>query len=133
MKQILSGFISLYEQSHTKLFCRKLGLTYSEETLKRDKKLISDLFEVMYSNGADFTQTFRDLSEISFKDLLENRDKMCGAVHWGVAKVRNAKEFDDFLSEYSNRLKAEFGDEDFEEVRMERMQASNPRYILRNW
>ena len=133
MQQILSGFISLYEQSLTRLFCQKLGLTFSEETVKEDKKLMTDLFQVMYSNGADFTQTFRDLSEISFKDLLENRDKMCGAVHWGLAKVRKAKEFEDFLSEYSRRLKEEFGQEAFEEVRMERMQSANPRYILRNW
>jgi uncharacterized protein YdiU (UPF0061 family) len=38
------------------------------------------------------------------------------------------------LNKYSERLSKEFGDaEDFDNQRMERMQSSNPRYILRNW
>ena len=133
MKQILSGFISTYEQMFTKLFCQKLGLSFHEASLKEDKKLIESFLEVLYSSGADFTQSFRDISEISFKDLTENRDKMCPAVHWGLAKFKSSKNFETFLSEYSNRLTKEFGSEDFEEERMNRMQSANPRYILRNW
>ena len=102
--------------------------------MKEDKKLIESLLEVMYSMGADFTQTFRDLSEISLQDLKDNRDKMCPAVHWGLAKLRGSKDFELFLNKYSERLSKEFGDaEDFDNQRMERMQSSNPRYILRNW
>ena len=123
-------------QAYVKLFCQKLGLTFNERSLKSDKILISRLLEIMYSMGADFTQTFRDLSEISLGDLVENRDKMCPAVHWGLAKVRNSKEFAAFLSDYSRRLRDDFGSADrdeFDVTRMERMQAINPRYILRNW
>ena len=133
MKQILSGYVSTYEKTFTKLFCKKLGLSFDENSSKEDKKLIESFLEVLYSSGADFTQSFRDISEISFKDLIENRDKMCPAVHWGLAKIRGSKNFETFLSEYSNRLSKEFGAEDFEDERMRRMQSANPRYILRNW
>jgi uncharacterized protein YdiU (UPF0061 family) len=136
IKQILDGYHTNYEKAYTKLFCKKLGLTFNENSVKEDKKLIQSLLEVMYSMGADFTQTFRDLSEISLQDLKDKdkRDNMCPAVHWGLAKVRGSKDFESFLNKYSERLSKEFGNAaDFDNQRMERVQSSNPRYILRNW
>ncbi len=36
-------------------------------------------------------------SEISFEDLLQNREKLCPATHWGLAEMRKAEDFESFL------------------------------------
>ena len=128
----MSGYPDLYEKNYVKLFLRKLGLNFDENSFKDDAKFVDTLLGILYSTKADFTQSFRDLSEISFHDLLENRDRLCSAVHWGLAELRKSEKIDNFLSEYSSRLKKEFG-QNFDEERLTRMQAANPRYILRNW
>jgi len=87
----------------------------------------------MYSTGADFTQTFRDLSELSMVEMIEAPEKVCSDLHWGFAKVRGSKQFSTFLKDYKQRLESEYGPSGNDEERQKRMKASNPRYILRNW
>ena len=81
----------------------------------------------MESVEADYTQTFRDLSELSLEDLTS------GAIPesaWGLKQCSLNKQLSEWLQLYSDRV----GRENItDEVRMERMQSTNPRYILRNW
>ncbi len=87
----------------------------------------------MYSTGADFTQTFRDLSELKMAEMLESPESICSHNNWGFAKVRTSKKFTEFLQDYKKRLESEFGATDIDGERQRKMKASNPRYILRNW
>ena len=103
-----------------------MGLTSSED---EDEQLLDILLAIMESVEADFTQTFRDLSELSLEDL--------GAASipesaWGLAQCSLNSELRGWLSEYCERLRrdAEYSSEDTEDAdkrRMERMQAVNPR------
>jgi len=129
---VLKGYGDIYHKHHLELFRAKLGLTSQEED---DEQLLDILLAIMESVEADFTQTFRDLSELSLEDL---RSASIPEAAWGLAQCGKNSELRGWLAEYCQRLErdAEYSSEVTEagdKRRMERMQAANPRYILRNW
>ncbi len=58
--KVLNGFAPLYEAAYLRVFRRKLGLVQEQA---EDGTLIGDLLEAMAAGRADFTLTFRHLSE----------------------------------------------------------------------
>ena len=104
----------------------KLGLASPED---EDEKLLDILLAIMESVEADFTQTFRDLSEISLEDL---RTASIPETAWGLSQCNKNSELRGWLGEYCERLErdrryGEVSAEDEDSRRMERMQAVNPR------
>ena len=59
-KKLIDQFPVIYQQKWLSMMRSKLGL-YGDHP--EDQMLIKDLFEWMHNNDADFTNTFRDLSE----------------------------------------------------------------------
>ena len=66
LQTILRGYGELYHKYINQIFRKKLGLTVEEED---DEKLVDILLAIMEAVQADYTQTFRDLSELSLDDL----------------------------------------------------------------
>ncbi|MEK9726738.1 MAG: YdiU family protein [Candidatus Margulisiibacteriota bacterium] len=60
-QEILADFSELFQQKWTQMMASKLGLFKLESG---DAQLISDLLDWMKKNNADYTNTFRDLSQI---------------------------------------------------------------------
>jgi len=58
-EELLISFEQLYQKAWLQMMRRKLGLLGEEND---DEKLITDLLEYMHRTGADFTNTFKDLS-----------------------------------------------------------------------
>ena len=85
--------------------------------------MIELLLSAFWASGADFTQAFRDMSELELDSWLTSQS-------WGLAKLSKIKKFKTFLEAYKKRLENE---NISEEERMARMQQINPRYVLRNW
>jgi len=56
----LNSFEQVYKAKWLSMMGTKLGLA---ETKKEDEKLVTNLLDWMHENGADFTNTFRDLSD----------------------------------------------------------------------
>lgn len=133
LQEVLGRYREIYEREWTEMFCQKLGLSFDLSNLKSDEKLARRLLNAMYSTGADFTQTFRDLSELTMAQMVETPENVCSQYHWGFAKVRSSKQFLEFLEDYKQRLESEFGTGEIDDDRQRKMKASNPRYILRNW
>jgi len=119
----LAGFLESYKVEHTKLFCQKIGLTFDTNKLESEKELIDLLISAFFASSADFTQSFRDMSETEVENWL-NSEK------WGLAKLNKVKKFRLFVEEYKKRLEEE---KIPDTTRMQRMQENNPKYILRNW
>lgn len=107
------------------LFAKKLGLKTSKTS--EDMELLAYLLKSLELKDADFTQSFRDLSEISLEDLIARKIPE-GA--WGLKKIMEEEHFQKFMDKYPARLEEE---NTLDDERMTRMQAANPRYILRNW
>merc|ERR1711915_588434 len=76
---------------------------------------------------ADFTQTFRDLSETSLDNLESIK---ISETAWGLKQLIKSAKAKEVLVKYTERIKRENVDD---MDRLERMQKANPRYILRNW
>ncbi|KAM6449882.1 protein adenylyltransferase SelO-like isoform 1-T4 [Liasis olivaceus] len=123
--QILEGYPEQYYKGFTELFKAKLGLLGDCED---DSYLIAFLLKLMEDTRADFTMTFRQLSEISEDHL---KDLSIPKEFWALQDVAKHKYFSSWIDMYLLRLKRNMGDSDSERSR--RMSSINPRYVLRTW
>ncbi|XP_040404696.1 protein adenylyltransferase SelO-like [Cygnus olor] len=123
--QILEGYGQRYYTRFTELFRAKLGLLGDDED---DNYLIAFLLKLMEDRRADFTMTFRELSEITEDQLKELH---IPEEFWALQDLGKHKLFSEWVAMYLLRLEHNKGDTDIK--RRKRMTAVNPRYVLRNW
>ncbi|XP_075275682.1 protein nucleotidyltransferase YdiU isoform X3 [Opisthocomus hoazin] len=123
--QILGGYGERYYIRFTELFKTKLGLLGENED---DNYLIAFLLKLMEDTKADFTMTFRQLSEITEDQLKELH---IPEEFWALQDLGKHKLFSEWVTMYRLRLNRNKGDSDTK--RRTRMTTVNPRYILRNW
>ncbi|KAI1891341.1 hypothetical protein AGOR_G00142800 [Albula goreensis] len=123
--QILKGYPGIYQRRFHELFKAKLGLLGNQE---KDDYLIAFLLRLMEDTGADFTMTFRELSEIIAHQLEQRNDV---PQMWALRDLASHQFFPDWASMYLQRLKGQEDDSDAD--RQRRMKRVNPRYVLRNW
>ncbi|XP_045713667.1 protein adenylyltransferase SelO-like [Phyllostomus hastatus] len=123
--QILERYPVLYYKRFRELFKAKLGLL--GET-KGDDDLIAFLLQLMEETEADFTMTFRQLSEITQSQLQE---LSIPQQFWALKMISKHELFPVWVSQYLLRLKSNMNDSDSK--RRERMTTVNPRYVLKNW
>ena len=97
----------------------KLGL---QQTLPEDQKLVADLLEILAINQVDYTRFFRALAQFTPASTHAN------AMLRDMFRDRTA--FDTWAYRYARRLDAEHSDD---ADRRQRMDRSNPKYILRNY
>lgn len=120
-----SSYFNVYSGRYFALMSSKLGLA------EADRGLVNSLLELMEDAGADYTMTFRELSEITTEQwqrgplpewfwALPYLMRMPGWHHWATA-LRNRHLYGCKIHSYC------------EGQRMERMQLTNPRYVLRNY
>ncbi|XP_059828031.1 protein adenylyltransferase SelO-like isoform X1 [Hypanus sabinus] len=124
-EQILKGYPDRYQTKFVEIFKAKLGLPGFDYN---DNYLIASLLKLMEDTRADFTMTFRQLSEITKKHLEVNN---ISQEYWALQDLAKHEKFLDWINLYLLRLKRNTVDSD--EARRIRMQTVNPRYILRNW
>ena len=106
----LARYEGAYLEAYASLMCAKLGLT---QAMEGDDTLVSDLLGLLAEHGTDFTIFFRALSHLErARDLMINRPA-----------------FDAWAARYTARLAAESSDST---ERRARMNAVNPKYVLRN-
>ncbi|XP_023404619.1 protein adenylyltransferase SelO-like isoform X2 [Loxodonta africana] len=113
------------KQLFRELFKAKLGFLGEQEG---DDDLIAFLLHLMEKTEADFTMTFRQLSEITQSQLLELNIPQH---FWALKKVSEHELFPAWVSQYLLRLKSNMNDSDSK--RRKRMTSVNPRYVLKNW
>ncbi|XP_041039287.1 protein adenylyltransferase SelO-like isoform X1 [Carcharodon carcharias] len=124
-EQILKGYPGLYQTKFMELFKAKLGLFGYNNN---DEYLITYLLKLMEDTRADFTMTFRQLSEITKQQLAAHS---ISEDHWALQDVARHTNFSHWVNLYLSRLNRNIVDSD--EARRTRMESANPRYILRNW
>ena len=107
------------QQTYADLMQTKLGL---KETREGDDKLRRDVLALMHSNHVDYTNFFRALGSFNQDDPAANghlRDRFL-----------DREGFDWWAERYRARLKAEHS---VDAERKARMDACNPKYVLRNY
>ena len=137
---ILSGYDKIYQNKLLSIQRNKLGLAKTVDNDgnsldKEDKRLVDEFTSSMRVSEADYTQSWRDLSEISLEDLKNDKCCLKGASFWALdaMKTKGGRLFKNFVKLYVERLAKEGINEENDSERMERMQNANPRYILRQW
>ncbi|XP_060136833.1 protein adenylyltransferase SelO isoform X3 [Zootoca vivipara] len=104
--QILGEYPEQYYKRFTELFKAKLGFLGDNED---DNYLIAFLLKLMEDTKADFTMTFRELSEIS-EDQLQSIS--IPKEFWALQDVAKHKLFSSWVVLYLLRLKRNLGDSD---------------------
>jgi uncharacterized protein YdiU (UPF0061 family) len=115
----LDQFAGAYNAEVEARLRAKLGLSGEKEG---DLDLITTLFVLMQTTGADYTRTFRALSHYD------------GAIASSAepirAEITDHRGLDDWLARYASRVtRPELPTQE----RHSRMLAVNPKYVLRNW
>ncbi|MDA1094701.1 MAG: YdiU family protein [Acidobacteria bacterium] len=116
--EVLEGFVPRFETTYLSGMRQKLGLT---EVRDDDASLADALLQQMAASGADFTLTFRELS-----DALDDTPIAAAPVR---RRFADHAAFDAWVARWRRRLAAEPGSTD---ARRERMRLANPLYIPRN-
>ena len=109
-EEAINSFTELYQNKWLDMMRLKIGLSTRE---LRDKDLIVDLLNIFEKNNADFTNTFRSLSELSLFDK----------------EIFLSEEFNHWQSKWKARLKNE--SKTLEEIKKV-MELNNPSVIPRN-
>lgn len=122
---ILNRFKLQFEQQMIQKNKLKLGL-YTEAVT--DESMIESLFNLMFESKADFTLTFRKLSDLDRSQLTFESIKDVFYIDSITDKLKD--QWIDWLMNFQKRL-ADQGVDDL--VRQEKMKQHNPRFILRNY
>ena len=118
LNSVLKDFPILYAQEWQQLFRSKLGLRSEDEN---DVKLIESLLQAMHNSKADFTSTFRSLSEIKKDSKIQEIRLRDQFIH--------REQIEQWLHDYLLRLQSEARDDQERKVAMN---LTNPKYVLRN-
>ena len=117
IRRALSQYETAYNTAFLGNMRRKLGVTTEQED---DLALVMDLFRLLHEHRVDYTLFFRRLSHFGNPDAAPVRDLFV-----------NREACEDWLTRYRKRLETEGSLTDT--ARCDRMLATNPKYILRNY
>ena len=123
----LRSYPTVFNDVYLGLMRMKLGLHRQDEN---DESLIVQLLDMMEDTQADYTQTFREISEVSAASLLSNNlPEGC----WTLPKLQRHPGWMRWVEQYIARLQGRHPIASYSEgLRLEAMQAINPCYVLRN-
>jgi len=121
----LERFVEVYSSEYGAMLAAKFGLTALDEG---DDDLIAEVLALMQRSEVDMTAFFRGLAEV---DRLAPRfDPLRAAFYREDLLVQHAAAFESWLARYAARSAR---DGLAPEARRARMNAANPRFVLRNY
>ncbi|TCS69002.1 uncharacterized protein YdiU (UPF0061 family) [Sulfuritortus calidifontis] len=121
----LDRYIDVFTETHSAMTAAKFGL----HRLKReDSEWVAEAFELMQRAEVDMTLFFRKLAEID--TAAPSLAPLAEAFYSEALREQHRPAFEAWLQGYAERLR---GDGEPAEARRARMNATNPRYVLRNY
>ena len=125
LREALERYDEVYSTGFCTAFAAKLGLRH---WLHDDVDLLEDLFELMHRAEIDMTEFFRSLAGLDIEQ--PSIDVVRESFYREDLRQRFASDMARWLARYAARLQQ---DEEPAERRLARMNAANPRYVLRNY
>jgi len=128
MEDILNQYKTDFEVESLKMMRSKLGLHMEDAS---DLKLIQDLEDLMQLTETDMTIFFRNLSNFEKEHESEGLKHIEDAFY-ALSNISEdiVEKWNEWFHRYANRLQSEnFSDTE----RKEKMNAINPKYVLRNY
>lgn len=130
---ILKGYAGIYKSRFMELFMEKLGFKGISQYTEDDEQFVAILLKIMEDTKADFTMTFRELSEVTLYNLeafIKQNQSFTLNHFWTLPIVINHEWFESWFKVYKIKL-SEMAVSD--KQRQDVMLSTNPRYVLRNW
>jgi len=125
----LDRFVQVYGDEYGRMMAAKFGLTAPHEGKDAgDGELIADAFELLRQGEVDMTLFFRALAEVD--PTAPSLEPLREAFYREDLMRRHEPAFQAWLLRYAARIQAEV---EPQETRRARMNAVNPRYVLRNY
>jgi len=121
----LEQFVKVYTDENAKMLCDKLGLTRRDAA---DDALVTDALGLLARAEVDMTIFFRSLAELDLN--APTLDVLDAAFYRPELRSAHTTEFAAWLQRYATRAQQEAHDA---AQRRQRMNATNPRYVLRNY
>ena len=133
LQQALSLYQDCYRQGWRTCFAHKLGFKHYKG--QKDEELIQQCLNLLAEQETDMTVFFRLLAQLELTDDKISEQHMLSSLNqaWYQADTLPPdylKRFTHWLREYRLRTRQ---DEESAEKRRQRMNAINPKYILRNY
>jgi uncharacterized protein YdiU (UPF0061 family) len=132
LEEAIDVFAKSFEEAQAKMIAQKLGLARLEP---EDEPLVDSLFEALRVVETDMTLFFRRLADFPSGEGVLSAD--ASIAHFTTARYdENApsdeagRKIADWLARYAARVRR---DESSDDVRRARMNAVNPKYVLRNY
>ncbi len=125
---ILNQYQKDFEEAFLNMMRSKLGLDFKKEG---DQKLVEDLEDCLLLSETDMTIFYRLLSNFE-KGKVENSLEIVKQAFYNPEEIQDKKEekWNDWFIDYDKRLKLE---EATDQQRQIKMNAVNPKYVLRNY
>ncbi|WP_312591565.1 protein adenylyltransferase SelO [Stutzerimonas nitrititolerans] len=117
LRESMDLFLPLYEAQWLALMRGRLGFVQADDG---DQALIQDLLKLMQGSAVDYTRFFRELGDSPAEQALSRLRE----------DFVDLQGFDRWAQTYRQRSEREGTDQ---AARQTRMQAANPKYILRNY
>jgi uncharacterized protein YdiU (UPF0061 family) len=121
----LGRFVEVYHRDYGAMLAAKFGFT---ELREGDDELMGDVFALMHHAEVDMTGFFRTLADVDSQ--APTLDTLGPVFYDADLRVRHQAKFEEWLARYAARLAQEAMPA---EARRSRMNAANPRYVLRNY
>ena len=120
-----SSYMDVYNRHYFALMGKKLGLA------EADRRVVNSLLDLMEGTGADYTTTFRELSEVTTVQLEAGPMPQ---QFWSLPRLMRAPGWHSWISTYRTRILYNCAIHSYcEGQRLEKLQQTNPRYVLRNY
>ena len=126
-----------YFTEHRAMMRRKLGLFTSKD---QDQQLIADLESALQLHECDMTLFFRELSKIDQSTSVQDCWNILNVAFYNYDQLQESHraQWENWFQVYLNRLKVDCGEFDgddlaFAKARTQKMNATNPKYVLRNY
>lgn len=129
LQNILDSYSDIYDNKQLKMMKSKIGL-FSEDV--NDEELIGRLEETLQLTETDMTLFFRNLALVCSSDTFDMAFNKIKDAFYTIIEVKDTikNHWQDWFERYLKRLQKEtFSDS----VRKEKMNAVNPKYVLRNY
>lgn len=134
LEQVLMNYKTSYYRDYHRMMKDKLGWETDQEN---DRTLISKLTQLLQRHETDMTLFFRELSKVTpAQSLQENLGILKVAFYNYESMTTNVlQQWQAWLTDYIDRIKLEFNVENpaFAKARTQKMNAVNPKYVLRNY
>lgn len=129
LEDILESFINDFTSDYNVMFLSKLGIFTSSDT---DNQLIDDLEVALQLSETDMTLFFRNLAKIKKSDSVENAiEKIKDSFY--IPDEINGETLDSWNKWFTIYLERLNTKSLSDENRSEKMNAINPKYVLRNY